>query len=85
MWFKTSSNHLSDRYDVSRIWFRGKYIPENTNYFRLSSDIQKVYDEHVIIFTHGGAGTLLACLKSKNKDKKIIAIANTSLADNHQI
>lgn len=43
--------------------FRGKVIPTHSRYFRLSDNIQQIYDSHSIIFTHGGAGTLLACLE----------------------
>ena len=57
----------------------GKYVPKHTNCFRLSDQILKIYAQHDVIITHGGAGTLLACLYDPNPNKKTIAIANTSL------
>jgi UDP-N-acetylglucosamine transferase subunit ALG13 len=37
-----------------------------------------------VVITHGGAGTLLACLYDPNPAKKVVAVANNSLAGNHQ-
>lgn len=59
-------------------------MPAHANQFRLHPDIQKIYDAHEVVITHGGAGTLLACLYDTNPRKKVIAVANTTLAGNHQ-
>jgi UDP-N-acetylglucosamine transferase subunit ALG13 len=52
---------------------------------RLSEKIQDIYDEHQIIISHGGAGTLLYLLANPKPGRKIIAVANSTLAGNHQI
>jgi UDP-N-acetylglucosamine transferase subunit ALG13 len=58
-------------------------VPSHVNAFRLNPNIQQVYAQHEVVITHGGAGTLLACLCHPSP-KKIIAIANNTLANNHQ-
>lgn len=59
-------------------------IPEG-EHFRLSQNIHTIYDDHNIIITHGGAGTLLYFLSNPDPSRKIIAVANDSLAGNHQV
>lgn len=75
-------HHLPD-WAVRDYRCSGKYQPENGECFRLSPDIAQIYAEHYVVFCHGGAGTLLACLKDL-PNKRIIAVANPTLADNHQ-
>ena len=55
------------------------YIEANIAY----EFIPKIYESHSIVFTHGGAGTLLHLLTQPHPPT-IIAIANNTLADNHQ-
>lgn len=43
-----------------------------------------MYASHEVIVTHGGAGTLLACMLDSNPNKKVVAVANNTLAGNHQ-
>ena len=92
--YYTSSSHfleLLSRIGVGRdeityqIGSTGTIIPENGQHLRLSPNIQDIYDAHDMILTHGGAGTLLCCLAQGKPGKKIVAIANDTLAGNHQI
>ena len=64
--------------------YSGKYVPKHGNYIKISSEIHKIYKESEIIITHGGAGTLLTCLYDEDPNKKIISVANDTLAGNHQ-
>ena len=59
-------------------------VPNKGSHFRMSKNIQQVYSSHSVIFSHGGAGTLLYCLAHGKKGRKIVAIANHTLAGNHQ-
>lgn len=67
--------------------FRGKYTPSETKVIesesiKFSDNITEYFSKASLIICHCGAGTLLECLKL---EKKIVAVVNNTLADNHQL
>lgn len=58
----------------------GKLIPELCNWFRYKETLVSDIDNADVVITHGGA-TVLQCLAA---NKKVIAVSNTDLADDHQ-
>ena len=58
-------------------------IPKEIDYtsFRYKNNLIKEIEECDLIICHGGAGTILEALE---KGKKVIAVANPELQDNHQ-
>ena len=59
----------------------GTYIPKYAKYFRFKPSLEVYYKKADIVIAHGGAGTLFECL---NRGKKVIAVSNYELRDNHQ-
>lgn len=59
---------------------RGKYVPKLSNFRSVPSLIPFIQDSDLII-SHGGAGTILECLRLH---KKLIIVTNSSLMNNHQ-
>lgn len=58
----------------------GSLIPELCNWFRYKETLVDDIGSAEVVITHGGA-TVLQCLAA---NKKVIAISNTELADDHQ-
>jgi UDP-N-acetylglucosamine transferase subunit ALG13 len=58
-----------------------KYIPKHIEYFKYRPNINKYMEDADFVITHGGVGTIL---ELANLGKKIIAVANRDLADDHQ-
>lgn len=58
----------------------GKYIPKLSNFRTVPSLIPFIQDSDLII-SHGGAGTILECLRL---NKKLIVVTNPKLMNNHQ-
>lgn len=58
----------------------GTYVPQHCEHFRFRPSIDDAIAAADLVVTHGGA-TVLALLAAR---KRFVAVANTSLADNHQ-
>jgi len=59
----------------------GEYIPKSNNYVAMLSNIEEVYQEHDLVITHAGAGSIFRLLELR---KKIIIIPNVDRIDTHQ-
>ncbi|MHA1239122.1 MAG: PssE/Cps14G family polysaccharide biosynthesis glycosyltransferase [Candidatus Odinarchaeia archaeon] len=61
----------------------GRYVPKNIkNWFRLTKHLNKYLQKADLIICHGGAGILFEALKY---GKKIIAVPNPQLVEEHQL
>jgi len=60
----------------------GSYLPKHCDFFTYTKDLDSYFKKADLIVSHGGTGTVLELLSS---GKKFIVVANTSLADNHQV
>lgn len=60
----------------------GDYVPKNCEHFKFKESIDSLIDEADLVITHGGTGTVTDLIRRK---KRFIAVANTQLADNHQV
>lgn len=60
----------------------GDYVPKNCKHFKFKESIDSLIDEADLVITHGGTGTVTDLIRRK---KRFIAVANTQLADNHQV
>lgn len=61
---------------------KGKYIPQNIQYFRFKKSLQEEYQKADLIIAHAGAGTTYEII---SQNKKLISIANLNRTDNHQL
>jgi len=59
----------------------GEYMPKHMEYFRYRTDIGLLYDKASLAICHGGPATMAAFLR---RGCPFVAVANPSLADNHQ-
>lgn len=59
-----------------------KYIPKHIEYIKSSPDILEYMREADFVISHGGTGTIMELTMLK---KKIIAVPNRNLSDNHQL
>lgn len=59
----------------------GQYVPKLSNFRIVPSLISFIQDADLVI-SHGGAGTILECLRMK---KKLIVVINDQLMGNHQL
>jgi beta-1,4-N-acetylglucosaminyltransferase len=57
------------------------YLPKNCRYFRFDRDLARHLAAARLVITHGGAGTMFACLHA---GKKVIGVANSRVVDDHQ-
>lgn len=53
-----------------------------SSFIKFSDNITDYFRKAALVICHCGAGTLLECLKLQ---KNIVAIVNSTLADNHQL
>lgn len=60
---------------------RNKYLPKHCQYFDFKASIKEFIMQADLVITHGGAGT---CFEVLSMRKKMIALANPSVHDNHQ-
>jgi len=60
---------------------KGKYIPDNMEYFRFTPALDRYFDMARIVISHGGMGTILEVLQKGNK---LIGINNPDRYDLHQ-
>lgn len=60
----------------------GSYIPQNCQYFRLIPSINDYIKRATLVISHGGSGCLFGSLR---EGRRVIGVANSDLADNHQI
>lgn len=61
---------------------KSKYVPQNCNFFRFSSNINEYYNSADIIISHAGAGTIYNLLEN---NKKLIVVPNLDRSDKHQL
>lgn len=59
----------------------GEYIPQTGKWFRFKPSIDDELENANLVVTHGGM-TVLSLL---TKERRFVSIANTALADNHQV
>ena len=59
----------------------GSYIPKNCEYFKYTKEIESYILKSDLVISHGGTGSILGLI---SLNKQFIAVANTSLSDNHQ-
>jgi beta-1,4-N-acetylglucosaminyltransferase len=60
----------------------GDYVPKHCEHFKFKESIDSLIDEANLVITHGGTGTVTDLIR---RQKRFIAVANTLLADNHQV
>ena len=67
---------------------KGVYLPKNYEkegfegiFYDYKANYEEDIDKSDFIIGHGGAGTILDCLR---KDKKLMVVINNSLMNNHQ-
>ena len=73
-----AENNFAEKY-VCQIG-AGNYVPQYCAYFRYAPSIEQQISKADLVITHGGA-TTLQLIKA---GKRFVAIANTSLSDDHQ-
>jgi beta-1,4-N-acetylglucosaminyltransferase len=87
---KAFHDFVSQEYGTRRIIFQigqGTHIPQSFNHgvvvewFRLRPDVSEVLKESDLVITHCGAGSVMDAMKA---NKKVVAVVNRSLMDNHQ-
>ena len=59
----------------------GIYVPKNIEYFKFAPSLMVYYNQANIVITTGGVGTLFELL---HLNKKILAVSNNDIPDNHQ-
>lgn len=59
----------------------GTYIPKNCEHFKYTKEIDSYINKSDLVISHGGTGSILGLI---SLNKPFVAVANTSLADNHQ-
>jgi UDP-N-acetylglucosamine transferase subunit ALG13 len=60
---------------------RNKYLPKNCIYFDFKDSLKEFISAADLVIAHGGAGT---CFEALSMQKKMIAVANPDVHDNHQ-
>lgn len=58
-----------------------KHTPQHIDFFKSSPDILRYMQEAEFVISHGGTGSIMELMML---GKRIIAVPNTDLADNHQ-
>ena len=59
----------------------GSYTPKNCEHFKYTKEIETYINKSDLVVSHGGTGSILGLI---SLNKPFVAVANTSLADNHQ-
>lgn len=59
----------------------GEYVPRHMEHFRYDPNISALYEQARLVICHGGAGTTSELLR---RGRPFVAVANRSLADDHQ-
>jgi UDP-N-acetylglucosamine transferase subunit ALG13 len=60
---------------------RGKYKPQNCEYFDIKSSLNTYYKGASVVVGSGGVGTTFELL---HQGKRFVAVSNTDIPDNHQ-
>lgn len=66
---------------VCQIGNDGLYLPKKCGYFRMKDDISEEMERADLIITHGGGATTFEAL---NMGKRVIAVNNPDMMDQHQ-
>jgi len=59
----------------------GRYIPQQTEYFRFAPSLKPYYEQASLVVAHGGMGI---CLEVLGYGKPLIALSNPDRYDQHQ-